>query len=142
MSYSKIMVHSVWGTKFRSSLLTNEVLGKVCNHIKENARKQKIFIDTINGHLDHLHCLAELNRELSISKQMQLIKGESSHWVNTNGLLPGTFSWAEDYYAVSVGEDELDWVRAYIQNQQEHHRKLTFQDEWESLMKRFRLMES
>jgi len=142
MSYSKIMVHSVWGTKFRKSVLTNEILGKVCNHIKENARKQKIFIDTINGHDDHLHCLAELNQELSISKQMQLIKGESSHWINANGVLTGGFSWAEDYYAVSVSEDDLDRVRAYIQNQQEHHRKVTFQEEWESLKKKLRLVES
>ena len=134
MSFSKIMVHSVWGTKFRRPVLANGILSKVCNHIKENARKQKIFIDTINGHDDHLHCLAELNKKFSISKQMQLIKGESSHWVNTNRLLPRGFSWAEDYYAVSVREDDLDRVRAYINNQQEHHRKITFQEEWESFV--------
>ena len=134
------MVHAVWGTKYRESLLTNEILGQVCSHIRQNARKQSIFIDTINGHVDHLHCLAELHKELSISKQIQLIKVESSHWINANEICSKKFGWAEDYYAVSVSEDDLDRVRAYIKNQQEHHRKLSFQEEWERLQQELRLM--
>ena len=139
MSFVKIMVHAVWGTKYRSALLADGLRQKVCNHIKENATSKNIRVDTINGHTDHLHCLAELNPDLTIRKQMQLIKGESSNWINKNNLMHSDFSWAEDYYAVSVSEDDLQNVRNYINNQHEHHRKKTFLEEVEELKKQFGL---
>ena len=139
MSFVKIMVHAVWGTKYRSDILADEIREKVCDHIRSNAKTKNIFIDTIDGYTDHLHCLAELNPELSIARQMQLIKGESSHWINRNLSLPIQFSWAEDYYAVSVDENSVDAVRAYINNQREHHRKLSFQEELDQIKKQIGL---
>ena len=141
MSFVKINVHAVWGTKLRRSVLKPDILDSVCSHIKQNAKSKNIWIDTINGYDDHLHCLAELHKELSICKQMQLIKGESSHWINKNNFFPFNFSWAEDFYAVSVSEKDLDAVRMYINNQQEHHSKMSFQEECEQLKIRFRLLE-
>ena len=137
MAFVKIWIHAVWGTKNRKPILEKEILGSVCNHIKENAKLKGIFIDCINGYYDHLHCLMLLNADTSISKQMQLIKGESSFWINKNKILKGRFEWADEYFASSVSEDKLDIARAYIMNQQEHHKKVTFKDEYEKFLKHF-----
>ena len=69
--------------------LEKTILESVCNHIKENGKLKGIFIDSINGYFDHLHCLMLLNADTSISKQMQLIKGESSFWINKNKIVRG-----------------------------------------------------
>jgi len=60
---------------------------------------------------------------------MQLIKGESSFWINQNKLVPGKFEWAVEYYAVSVSESDVERVRKYIRNQEEHHRKKSWDEE-------------
>ena len=78
-----------------------------------------------------------LNADMSISKQMQLIKGESSFWINKNKLINEHFEWADEYFAVSVSEDKLSIVRAYILGQKEHHKKITFQDEYNNFLKYF-----
>ena len=137
MAFVKIWIHAVWGTKNREPVLENAILESVCDHIKENAKLKSIFIECINGYSDHLHCLMLLNADTSISKQMQLIKGESSFWINKNKILKERFEWADEYFASSVSEDKLDIASAYIMNQQEHHKKATFKDEYEKFLKRF-----
>jgi REP element-mobilizing transposase RayT len=135
MSHTNIMVHAVWGTKNRYPFLTPEIKQKLCNHIRENARKKGIHIDTINGHTEHMHSLMGLKRDLSIATQMQLIKGESAYWSNLNKLFKNHFGWADEYFAESVSPSQLDGVRAYIRNQEEHHRKISFKEEFEELLK-------
>ena len=137
MAFVKIWIHAVWGTKNREPVLETGILESVCDHIKENGKLKGIFIECINGYCDHLHCLMLLNADTSISKQMQLIKGESSFWINKNKIIKGRFEWADEYFASSVSEDKLDIARAYILNQQEHHKKVTFKDEYEKFLKHF-----
>jgi putative transposase len=79
----------------------------------------------------------QVNNELSIAKQMQLIKGESSFWVNRNGVVQVHFEWADEYFAVSISGDKLDNVRVYIANQQVHHKRITFEQEYRSFLKHF-----
>lgn len=134
MAYVKIWIHAVWGTKNRYPYLTKEIKEKVIAHIKENAKKKEIYIDSINGHTDHLHCLLGLNTDMSISKALQLIKGESAFWMNKEKITPQKFEWADEYYAASVDETSLVRVRAYIQNQEEHHQKKTLMMEYEKFM--------
>ena len=137
MAFVKIWIHAVWGTKNREPVLEKGILNSVCDHIKENGKLKGIFIECVNGYSDHLHCLMLLNADTSISKQMQLIKGESSFWINKNKIIKGRFEWADEYFASSVSEDKLDIARAYILNQQEHHRKVTFKDEYEKFLRHF-----
>lgn len=137
MSFVRIHIHAVWGTKNREPVLSKSFHDKICQHIKDNAAIKDIFIDIINGQPDHLHCLMLLNAQLSISRQMQLIKGESSHWANGNKMTRHKFDRADEYFAASVSEDKLDSVRGYILNQQEHHEKITFQQEYERFLKHF-----
>ena len=137
MSYVRIWIHSVWGTKDRVPILEEEIRFRISQHIVSNASSKGIFIDTIGGSLEHLHCLMLLKADLSISKQMQLIKGESSNWTNKCGLIKSHFGWADEYFASSVSEDNLDRVRLYIQHQEVHHRKKTFLEEYNELLKQF-----
>ncbi|MGE5847193.1 MAG: IS200/IS605 family transposase, partial [Ignavibacteria bacterium] len=110
MSFIKVMVHSVWGTKNHQPLMKKEIKEKIISHIKVNAKSKEIFIDEINGYSEHLHCVFGMNTDLSISKTMQLIKGESAHWINLEGLLKEKFEWADEYFAVSVSESMLSKV--------------------------------
>lgn len=137
MSFIKVYVHYIWSTKNRESLLSTDIRFDIFNHIRENARKKNIFIDFINGHSDHVHCLISLNDDLSIGKIAQLIKGESSHWINQNKLTKLKFEWQDEYLALGVGEDKIETVRHYIANQQEHHKKITFQQEYEKFIERY-----
>lgn len=68
---------------------------------------------------------------------MQLIKGESSYWINKQKLTPEKFEWQDEYFAVSVSESNIDIVRDYIKNQEEHHRHKTFADEYDELIEKF-----
>lgn len=134
MSYVKIMVHCVFGTKNKEPILVSGKREELFKHIRENARTKDIYIDTINGHIDHIHCLISLGAEQNIAKLMQLIKGEASFWTNKHKLFGHKLEWTEDYFAASVSESSLDKVRDYIKNQEEHHRKITFTEEYEKFI--------
>lgn len=136
MSYVKIWIHAVWGTKYRRPILQPPVLGKVCQHIQANARSKGILIDRINGHHDHIHVLMLLKSEYGISKQIQLLKGESAFWANKMKLIKGNLEWADKYFAASVSESKLPIVRRYIDRQQAHHGKQSFGDEFQAFVQR------
>jgi len=145
MPFVKVYIHFVWSTKNRFPFLkTKEMRLKVWNHIRENAKEKGIFIDFINGYNDHCHCLVSLGVDQTIQKIMQLIKGESSFWINKQGLLADLpsaeiekFEWQDEYFAVSVSESMLDTVRNYIKNQEEHHSKKTFQEEYDEFISKY-----
>jgi putative transposase len=132
MPFVKVYIHFVWSTKNRVHYLDSKELRlKVWNHIRENAKKKGIFIDFINGYSEHCHCLISLGVDQNIQKVMQLIKGESSFWINKNKLTKDKFEWQDEYFAVSVSESAIQNVRNYIKNQEEHHSKKTFQHEYD-----------
>src|SRR5574339_1052202 len=105
MPFAKVYVHFVWSTKDRKPFLDSpELRTKVWQHIKENAKSKEIFIDTINGYQEHCHCLISMGIDQTMSKVMQLIKGESSFWINKNNLCSQKFEWQDEYFAISVSE--------------------------------------
>ena len=117
--------------------LDKTIRQKLFSHIRENALAKNIHIDFINGHIDHIHILVSLNADQTIANIIQLIKGESSYWINKNKLMPQKFEWQDDYFAVSVSESGINSVREYIKNQEEHHKKKTFQQEYDEFMERY-----
>lgn len=129
MSYIRMWIHLVFATKDREPLLSKEIRYKVHEHIIQNCKEKSIYLQAINGYTDHLHCLISLGREQSISKVTQLIKGESSFWINKHQLTETNFMWQDDYFAVSVSESSLQKVINYIKNQEIHHAKKSFDDE-------------
>jgi len=138
MPYIKVYIHFVWSTKKRIPFLDSQELRiKVWQHIRENAKKKGIFIDFISGYTDHCHCLISLGSDQTMQKIMQLIKGESSFWINKNQLTKEKFEWQDEYFAVSVSESQLYRVRNYIKNQEQHHRKKTFQEEYDEFIAKY-----
>jgi len=139
MPFIKVYIHTVWSTKNREAFLsTKEIRQKVWQHIKENAKKKCIFIDFVNGYSDHCHCLISLGADQTIQKTIQLIKGESSYWINKEKLMPHKFEWQDEYFAVSVSESMIDRVRNYIKNQEDHHKSKSFQEEYNDFIKKYR----
>jgi len=134
MSFVKIWVHAVWATKCREPLLTKELRRQLFPHVISNAKTKNIYIDSMNGYTDHAHCLVSLNPDQSISKIIQLIKGESSFWMNKNKLCPSHSEWQDEYFAVSVSESKLNITRAYIRSQEHHHQQKTFLQEYDEFM--------
>lgn len=140
MAFVKAMIHSVWGTKNRLPYLTTDIRLIAIDHIKSNAVKKGIYIESIGGHTEHLHCLFGLNADMSIAKVMQLIKGESAFWINSQKITKLKFEWADEYYAASVSESHISLVKEYIKNQEIHHRTKTFQEECETILKELQLV--
>jgi putative transposase len=136
-SYVKIWVHLVFTTKKRKPFLKKNVKNEVINHIIENCKSKNIFLKEINGHEEHIHCLISLGKEQSIAELTQLIKGESSFWVNKHKITDAKFNWQDDYFAVSISESQVGTVLRYIQNQEEHHKKKSFQEEVEEFVKKY-----
>ena len=137
MSFVKIWVHLVFATKNREPLLKKEFRYDVYKHISENCAEKAIFLQAINGYTDHLHCLISLGKDQSIAKVSQLIKGESSFWINRNNLVEGKFSWQDDYFAVSISESQLETVTKYIKNQEQHHAKKSFIEKADEFMAKY-----
>jgi len=134
MPYINIWIHVVFGTKNRDPLLPPPTLKAITKHMVEYAAGKDIHINHINGFLDHLHILLSLNHDQCISKVMNLLKGESSHWINTNKIIKQKFEWADEYYAASVSEKLLPNLKDYITNQEKHHTENTFQENYFELM--------
>ena len=138
MPFIKIYIHLVFSTLNRKPLLNSlDLRIKVWKHIKENATQKGIFIDMINGYSDHCHCLVSLGSDQTIEKIVQLIKGESSFWINKNNLTNEKFTWQDEYFAVSVSESMIENVRNYIKNQEKHHQKKTFTEEYNEFIEKY-----
>jgi putative transposase len=139
MSYLKIWIHCVWTTNKRIPYLKEEIKDNVIYHIRDNANLKGIYIDHINGYDEHLHALISLGSKQNISEIMQKIKGESSFWINKNKLTRLKFEWQDDFYSVSVGMPQLENLRKYIRNQEQHHQTVTFQEELDSIIEEYKL---
>jgi REP element-mobilizing transposase RayT len=137
MPFIKVYVHFVWSTKNRYPFLNSkEIRAAVWQHIKENAQTKGIFVDFVNGYSDHCHCLVSMNMDQTIQKTMQLIKGESSFWINKTNLIKEKFEWQHEYFAVSVSESMIETVRNYIRKQEAHHGKKSFSEEYDEFIEK------
>ena len=137
MPFVKIWIHAVWATKNRETLLEKSIRQNVFEHIHQNALKKDILMDIVNGYSQHVHCLFRLKNDQTVSKVMQLIKGESSFWINKQKLMKTKFQWQEEYFAVSVSESLVNAVRKYIRTQEKHHKKKTYMQEYEEFIQKY-----
>ena len=137
MPFIKIWIHLIFSTKNREPFITKKIKPLLIEHIRKNAKEKGIYIDFINCSFDHIHILLSMKSDQNISKIAQLIKGESSYWLNKNKLSKMKFEWQEEYLAFSVSESIAPKVREYIKNQEEHHKKKTFKEEFDLFMKKY-----
>ncbi len=93
------------------------------------AESKGVYVKINYVNADHVHALVDLPTGLSIEELMQLLKGASSHWINSNNVVTGKFAWGRGYGAFSVSESNVGQVARYIADQEEHHRVRTFAKE-------------
>lgn len=137
MSWVRVYIHMVFSTKNRISYLDSpDLRKKIFQHIKQNAAEKGVWLDCVSGWHDHAHCLISLGRDQTISKVSQLIKGESSFWINQNNLTEYKFAWQDDYWVVGVSESKVESVRNYIHNQEQHHSRNSFANEINDFMEK------
>lgn len=137
-SQSKIWIHAIIGTKDRQPCITKDIEQKIYEHIKHKLENElDCKLRKINGDTDHVHLLFLMSPLYSIKDIMQRIKGETSHWINQNELSRFKFAFQTGYGAFSVSESKLKDVERYIDKQKEHHKKLTFLEEYNIFMKKY-----
>ena len=135
-SYSRCSVHLIWGTLNREKLLNKGAAVRVSRYLSAYAEDKRIYMKINYVNADHVHALVDLPTDPSIEELMQLLKGGSSHWINSHDIVTGKFAWGRGYGAFSVSESNVDQVAAYIARQEEHHRVRTFAEELKELIDR------
>jgi REP-associated tyrosine transposase len=122
-------VHLIWGTLNRDRVLNKKAAAGLSRYLIEYADQQAVYMKINFINPDHVHALIDLPTGSSIEKIVQLLKGSSSHWINSSELVTGKFAWGRGYGAFSVSHSNVDLVTRYIAEQEEHHRQRTFSDE-------------
>jgi putative transposase len=139
MSYVSSHFHCVFSTKARRPLIPPPLRDRLWPFLGGIARENQMTAIEIGGMPDHVHILLSLPSTLSIAKALQFIKGGSSKWVHDTFPEHRLFGWQVKYGAFGVSVSLLDKTIEYIKNQEEHHRKVTFQEEFLAFLKRHRV---
>ena len=138
-TYHQIYLQTVFAVKYRNAVISKEwkskLLGVIGNLINETNCKTII----VNGVEDHVHCFFGLRPAVSVSELMKTVKAKSSKYVNDNRLTPSRFEWQEGYGVFSYNQSQVDAVYKYIQNQEIHHQKQSFRDEYLEILKEFKI---
>lgn len=135
-SYSQVFVHIVFSTSGRENLIKDQFKVELYGFISDIISKDfKSTVVAINGTQNHIHILIKLNPLFALANLVKNIKGNSSHWLNQKKYIRETFTWQEGYGAFSVSPNIIKKVISYINNQEEHHLKMTFDDEVKKLTK-------
>ena len=137
MSYVKIWLHCVWCVKDRAYYIPHSFRPELLKHFRVNAEDKNINLDFINAHQNHVHALINMGKQQNILTIMLYLKGESSFWINSLKMFPYHFTWQDDYYAVSIGQSQVERVRKYIQIQDAHHQRITLDDEIKMLEEKY-----
>jgi putative transposase len=136
-TYHQMYVQTVFAVKYREATIAanwkDELFTNIGNLINEAGCKSLI----VNGIEDHVHCFFALKPSVSVSNVMQSAKAKSSKWINENRLLPHRFEWQEGYGAFSYSQSQIDAVYKYVQNQEAHHKKQTFREEYIAMLVKF-----
>jgi putative transposase len=139
MSYVSSYFHCVFSTKDRRPLIGSSLQERLWQFLGGIARRNEMKAIEIGGVADHIHILLSLPPTTSVSKAMQLVKGGSSKWVHETFPEQWRFGWQVKYGAFSVSVSQLEKTMRYIRAQEEHHKKLSFEQEFLALLKKHRI---
>ena len=138
-TYHQIYLQTVFAVKYRNAVLDrtwrSNVQGVIGNLINETGCKTII----VNGVEDHMHCFLGLRPAVSVSELMKTVKAKSSKYINDHSLTKERFEWQEGYGVFSYRQRDIDQIYKYIQNQEAHHAKQSFHDEYLELLKEFEI---
>ena len=138
-TYSQLYIHYVFAVQNRLSLIQDNWkthLYKYMNGITEQ-QGHKPF--SINGVPDHVHMLVSMNPKQAPSDLLYHVKRSSSLWINENKLVAGKFSWQEGFGAFSYGKSQISNIVTYIENQEKHHKKQSFREEYLEFLKLYEI---
>lgn len=138
-SYARIWINMTWGTLNRERVITKESAKVISNYLYEYAKSNSIFMKKNFVNTDHVHVLFDLPTGQTIEKVAQLLKGSSSHYINENKMVHGGLTWARGYGAFSVSHSMVSEVVKYISEQEVHHKRKTFTEEFEAFLRAYQL---
>ncbi len=136
-TYTNLLYHVVFSTKDRIPLIKEEFQEELYRYVGGIIRAEGGVQLEIGGVADHIHILAKIKPAIAVSEMLAKVKANSSKWVNDHKTQMRKFGWQEGYAAFTVSESQVPAVREYIQNQDEHHRKQTYQEEFVALLERY-----
>jgi REP element-mobilizing transposase RayT len=136
-SLSLVIVHVIFSTKDRSLLLDAKIRPKPHAYLATVARNTDCEAYRVGGVADHVHLAIRLSRTVTIAALVETLKTASSKWLKSQSPGLAAFSWQRGYGCFSIGPSDLDALRAYIDDQENHHRTRTFQDEFRMFLKRY-----
>ena len=134
-SLSSILIHLIFSTKNREPFLTPEIDTELYPYLASIFKAMNSSALIINGTSDHIHTLFSLSRVVAIASLVEEVKTESSKWIKTKGREFRNFYWQSGYGAFSIGQSQVSTVKRYIKGQKEHHRRVSFQDEYRKFLK-------
>jgi putative transposase len=134
-SYCNLLYHIVFATKGREPWLTAAIRPRIHQYLGGAIRSEQGIALVVNGTADHVHILAKLRQDKAISKIVGEIKANSSSWISRAFNDAAGFAWQEGYGAFTVSESQVSRVHRYIENQEEHHRRVSFLEEFKVLLK-------
>ena len=136
-TYTQIHIHSVFAVQNRISLINNEWRDRLYQYIIAIIHNHGHKVLSIGGMPDHIHTLFGFRPTQSLSALMQQVKRDSSEWINEEKFVKGRFTWQEGYGAFSYSKSQISQVAKYIENQQTHHAKRTFLEEYRKILQDF-----
>jgi len=138
-SLAKLVVHLIFSTKDRLPVLTPAIREELNAYMVGVLRELDSPALLVNSVADHVHILVMLSKNVALAKAVEEVKKSSSKWVKTQGAGFGDFHWQNGYGGFSVGQSSIDAVKQYIANQEDHHRRRTFQEEFLAFLQRHRV---
>jgi putative transposase len=136
-SIDNVLIHLIFSTKDRHPFLADPVRESMHGLIATITRDCSCICLKVGGPDDHIHCAIRLARTISISTLVEEIKRNSSRWIKNHAANMTDFAWQRGYAVFSVGLDKSDVLVAYIDNQVEHHKKISFKEEYLSFLKKY-----
>src|SRR2546428_8982781 len=136
-TFSQIYIQAVFAVSSRQSLIKPEFKEELSKYVTGIVRNQGQKLISINGMPDHIHILIGLKPAMAFADLVREVKADSSNFVNEKKFVRGRFSWQEGYGAFSYGHSQLDAVIHYIRNQEKHHQRRSFRNEYLTLLRRF-----
>jgi len=135
-SFTNLVYHVVFSTKNRKPLIHGDLREQLYKYIGGIIRNKRGALLEIGGISDHVHLVAKFRADVSVAQMLQHIKANSSKWANEQPKRPARFAWQTGYSAFSVSESQIEKVRTYVRNQERHHRRVSFQDEFRALLRK------
>lgn len=136
-TYTQIYIQFVFAVQNRASLIKENWQSDLYKYMTGIIEQHGHKLFSINGKEDHVHILISMNPKQAPSELMYHVKRSSSLWINENRLCHGKFAWQEGFGAFSYGKSQISTIIRYIENQQQHHLKRTFIDEYIAFLKAF-----